>query len=399
MTGLTVVKPDFGASGGFERHLAGLVGRLAPQLDVSTVTVDAVRRPTHLGGLPVTAEMLDHHDEFFHHLGLIDRVRSLPLDDADVVLATQPPTYLAAHPRVVALFYHHPRQFYDLAEPFVASGFVAPELHERACAVVRAIETPAIGSVAAWLAGSNEVADRLRRYWDVPDDRITIHSAPPTTSPGSTTAYDPAGPVVVVGRHEWPKRAELAVAAIHATPPRRRLVVVGDGSRFEFARGLDALLGTDPARLADVTDDDLWLNRGIYTSGWQPPAAPPSGRIEWITDADDDRRDELYRAAAVVVCPAYREDYGLTVLEAMAHGRPVVVASDGGGLTEFVHHGVNGLVADPTPAALAEAIETIVDDPGRAGEMGAAGRATVEGITWQAATDDVVRAVDACRRA
>ena len=52
-----------------------------------------------------------------------------------------------------------------------------------------------------------------------------------------------------------------------------------------------------------------------------------------------------------------------------------VVASDAGGLTEVVEHGVTGLVVprgDST--ALAEAIGSLLDDPARSAAMGRAGR-------------------------
>jgi len=74
----------------------------------------------------------------------------------------------------------------------------------------------------------------------------------------------------------------------------------------------------------------------------------------------------LRRAMASAVCvvaPAYDEDYGLTAIEAMAAGTPVIVCRDGGGLVELVDHGVTGLVVEPTGAAIATAIRSLTDDP------------------------------------
>lgn len=386
---LGVVKPDYGVSGGFERHLEALLGELRPQFDTTIVSVDARTRPSRLGGLPVTAEMLAHHDEFFMMMALIDRVRALDLHHFDLVLTTQPPSYLADHPVKVALFYHHSRQFYDLEDLFVESGFVDEELHHAAAAAVRTAEADAPDQVHCWLAGSSEVARRLRRFWNVDPDRIRLHQAPPTTVPDHPpSSLDVAGPVVTVGRLEWPKRVELVVAA--AQLHRRPTEIVGAGSRLGYLRSLDADLA---AGVLDPSEADLWKTRGIFTPGWQPSAHPASDLVDFVTDAADAERDRRYEAASVVVCPAFDEDYGLTALEAMAWGRPVIVCRDGGGLTEFVEHGVNGLVVEPTAAGVAAGVEEIRSDPERAQQMSAAARRTAGSVTWEAASATVTAAL------
>src|SRR5205807_233676 len=62
-----------------------------------------------------------------------------------------------------------------------------------------------------------------------------------------------------------------------------------------------------------------------------------------------DELGDLYDRAAVVVCPSYREGLPLCVLEAMAHGRPVV-ASAVGGIPELVEDGVTGFLVRPAAA-------------------------------------------------
>jgi glycosyltransferase involved in cell wall biosynthesis len=66
----------------------------------------------------------------------------------------------------------------------------------------------------------------------------------------------------------------------------------------------------------------------------------------------------------VLVCPSDHEPFGMIVLEALAAGTPVV-ASDSGGPSEILEHGRSGLLfATGNPAALAEAVLRILDDPG-----------------------------------
>jgi glycogen(starch) synthase len=82
-------------------------------------------------------------------------------------------------------------------------------------------------------------------------------------------------------------------------------------------------------------------------------------------------------AADVALVPSRYEPFGLVALEAMAAGTPVVV-SDTGGLRDIVSDGTTGLMVPPgEPAALAEAVASLLGDRARRDEMGRAGAARV----------------------
>ncbi|HXE74170.1 MAG TPA: glycosyltransferase family 4 protein [Candidatus Xenobia bacterium] len=86
---------------------------------------------------------------------------------------------------------------------------------------------------------------------------------------------------------------------------------------------------------------------------------------------------EFYDALDIFVFPSLSEGLGTALLLAMAHGLPVV-ASARGGIPEAVKHGENGLlVRDPEPELLAGAVASLLGDPARARQLGAAGRRTV----------------------
>lgn len=86
----------------------------------------------------------------------------------------------------------------------------------------------------------------------------------------------------------------------------------------------------------------------------------------------------LLRTAGVFVLSSLSEGLPVTVLEAMATGLPVV-ATAVGGTPEAVEHGMSGLlVAKGDDAALAGALEKVMNDSDRAREMGKAGRRRVE---------------------
>ena len=99
------------------------------------------------------------------------------------------------------------------------------------------------------------------------------------------------------------------------------------------------------------------------------------------------RADELryyYAAGDAVVTTPWYEPFGLTPLEGMACGRPVV-GSAVGGIAFTVVDGETGLLVPPRdPAALAVRLRELLTRPELAARLGAAARARVEReFTWE----------------
>lgn len=190
---------------------------------------------------------------------------------------------------------------------------------------------------------------------DLPHDLI-----PPALDPSGIDP-DPARPgavgtpeaplrVLSIGRLHWKKGHDHALAAIDLLVGRGLSVehrIVGDGDLLEaiafwrHQRGLDEV---------------------VTLLGGRPPS-DVARQLGW---------------ADVLLHAATSEGFGNAVVEAQAHGVPVV-CTDADGLPENVVHGRTGLVvARRDPVALADALGELAADGGRRAAMGAAGRTRVE---------------------
>lgn len=102
-----------------------------------------------------------------------------------------------------------------------------------------------------------------------------------------------------------------------------------------------------------------------------------ASHVTFTGAVSDEILQSLYQSCDVFVAPSLYESFGLIYLEAMNYAKPVIGCRTGG-VSEVVDHGVTGLLVDPgAPAALAEAIASLVKSPAHLREMGMAGRQQV----------------------
>lgn len=173
--------------------------------------------------------------------------------------------------------------------------------------------------------------------------------------------------------------------------------------RFTPHKGLDRLLTAlpDGAALtcAGTFGHDPRPPESGYAERLRRQAAALHGRIRFVEAPGDDDLRALYRQARVFVLPSVEENcygrriavselLGLSVLEAMASGTPVI-CSRVGGVPEIVDDGETGyLVAPGDVDGLRARLEELLRDPSRAERMGRAARdRVVDRFTWDACAE------------
>ena len=179
-----------------------------------------------------------------------------------------------------------------------------------------------------------------------------------------------------------PREREPFVLAVGEFEPRKRIPELIDGHRAYFR---DAPADPPRCRLVIAGAGGSGESRAGEMAG---PECDLLGRVDDATLAD------LYRTATMLVYPSSYEGFGLPVLEAMAHGCPVLIARNsslpevGGDAAQYLD--------DPTPAGIARALTEVLADRPALAARGERSRARAARFTWHAVareTLDVYRAI------
>ncbi|OPL19903.1 MAG: hypothetical protein AVO35_00105 [Candidatus Aegiribacteria sp. MLS_C] len=120
-------------------------------------------------------------------------------------------------------------------------------------------------------------------------------------------------------------------------------------------------------------------------------------RTEISGSLDPERLREAYRRADILVHTASWEAFGMSILEGMWQGLPVV-ATDVAGIPELVADGDNGILVPPgEPGMLAEALRKLIFDPGLRASMGTRSREIAGGMNdWDGTDAGFLELVEEC---
>jgi glycosyltransferase involved in cell wall biosynthesis len=113
---------------------------------------------------------------------------------------------------------------------------------------------------------------------------------------------------------------------------------------------------------------------------------------------EEERFVECYQQSLATVCAARLEPFGLTPIESMACGTPVVAFREGG-FRESVLDGETGILVEPTVGGLADGIARLAADPALVERMGERGREEVtRRWTWTRTVDQMEEILERERR-
>ncbi|MDO8392069.1 MAG: glycosyltransferase family 4 protein [Actinomycetota bacterium] len=279
--------------------------------------------------------------------------RWIDLDDADLVICFRPQAHMIRHRNKVLWFIHHVRIFYDLWDTDYR-GFPDDARHRATRDLIRATDTTAIDAARRVFTNSGVVGERLRRFNGI-DSEVLY---PPIFRPERFSCSGFDDEVLYVARVEHHKRQHLLVEAFRHTTTPVRLRLAGSSSNEAYTTLLRSMIA-DWNLHDKVTFDDCWIS-------------------------EDEKAALMSTCLAVAYLPMDEDSYGYPTLEAAHSSKPVLTTTDSGGVPEFVIDGVNGRVVDPTPEALACALDELHRDRHRTATMGVAALARIDdlGITW-----------------
>jgi glycosyltransferase involved in cell wall biosynthesis len=204
------------------------------------------------------------------------------------------------------------------------------------------------GLPALHIANSNATRDTLLRSasWLRAERMMVIHNG------ATSDAIDNARP-----------------AALGLDPDA---LVFGFVGRLEKRKGLLDLMAAWPQVARAVPRAHLAIAGKGPDEEQAREIAGDTERIHWLGYRAD--VPSVLRALHVAVVPSHWEGFGLSALEAMIAGLPVV-AANASSLPEIVIDEVTGLLVEPgNPGALAEVMIRLAEDSSMQARMGAAGR-------------------------
>ena len=276
----------------------------------------------------------------------LSEVVGIPVDR---LIALKFPAYLMPHPRKVVWALHQHRQAYDLWLQPLGDLHQYPNGDQIREAIQRA-DMRILGQALHLFANSRNVAQRMKMYCGL--EATPLYHPPRDSDRFSCRAAEDF--FYFPSRINATKRQDLVLEALALTRTGVKVCFSGP------------------------SDEPAYQNRCAAL------AERAGNRVEWLGPVSEDAKRDLYARCLGVIFPPVDEDYGYVTLEAMLAHKPVVTCTDSGGPLEFVQDRQTGLVAQPTPQALAAAMDAIWENRRAARQWGEAGRQRYDDlhISW-----------------
>ncbi|MDP1953711.1 MAG: glycosyltransferase family 4 protein [Polaromonas sp.] len=224
------------------------------------------------------------------------------------------------------------------------------------------------------------------RFAARPDRRVVVTSA----SLGATMAATYPASMAITSIITPGVHLPDAASDVEKSAAREQLALPASGSCLLFVgndykkKGLDTLLQAMPSLLDDVVLAVVGSAASIPAYARQAEAVGIGKRVFFLGALPDVM--VAYQAADALVHPTLEDTFAMVVLEAMAHGLPVVVSSAGYcGISGLLSAGRNALILeDPRDAKrLAQTLNELLADAIRQQQLGAQARFFASQHSWQ----------------
>lgn len=321
--------------GGAERVLLAM-HKIYPDAPIYTSVFEAEKMP-QFAGMDIRTTYLQHLPKFLrqrHQLFPVFRAsafRRLDLSEYDIVISITTAEAKAVRVRPDAIhicycntpirYYWSHYEEYRKEPGFGALNPLIRLLIPPFVALMRPIDLKTVKGVDYFISNSHEIKRRVEKYYHRDSEVIW--------PPVDTQRLQPSGPVqkddyyLVVGRQTPYKRVDLAIQACNRLG--KRLVVIGRGSEHGKL-----------VKLAGPT-------------------------VEFPAEVNDQQIVEYFQKARGFIF-APEEDFGITPIEAMSAGTPVIAFKKGGAL-DYVVEGKTGVFFEE------QTVESLVEAIGRFEQM------------------------------
>jgi len=285
-------------------------------------------RPSFLQRIPGIARTY----KYFFFL-MPTAIESLDLSNFDLVISSSAVfskgLVLKPKTRHICYCYSPTRQIWDLHSESQKSNVEGQVLERIAKHFLRLWDRQASDRVDQFVAISNHVADRIKKYYR--RDSIVIY--PPVILNNEQTTMNkkmlithcslPENYYLIVSRLYKHKNIDIAIEAFEKL--NLPLVVIGTGPEYKNLR----------SKIKDR-----------------------KSKINFLGFIPDEELPYYYQNCRAFIMPQ-EEDFGITSVEAMSYGKPVLALKKGGA-TETVVEGVTGeFFDDPIPEALADGMRRL----------------------------------------
>lgn len=311
--------------GGAERVLSDFV-ELYPEAPVYTLICNHSKMEEPLKSANIITSYLQKKKECTNHRKLFPfmptAIESFDLTEYDLVLSSSSSVAkgVITHPDALHICYcHSPMRYawefsYEYAGKMSGKGRLVRKLLSYFLTWIRVWDYSSAARVDYFIANSENVAKRIRKHYR----RDAVVIPPPVRCKLFNISQEDGDFFLCVSRFQEYKRVDIAIEACNRLG--LKLKVVGSGPEY---KKLKAMAGPTVELLGRISDEEV---------------------------------KELYGKCRGFLFPG-EEDFGITPLEAMASGRPVIAFGKGGALETVVEGKTGTFFYEQTADSLVEALK------------------------------------------